>query len=521
VIELAQLFLRTLTLAGQAIALGGAVVGWLMLRPWSRVDPAMESDVRRLLRLVAAGAVVAAASQLAAAVLTFTQLDADVVAAFMTSWFGRAVLVRAALCGLVLLSVAFVLRRPAANARWAFLTVVAVAAAASLVGTAHAAAREGSRAWLFVAGAAHVVAAGTWIGGLAHLVVLAHARAALAWPEAPLRTFSRLALGCVGLLGAGAVVAATTYVDGAAALVGTSYGGMLVTKGVVTAGLLALGCVSLVTIRRWSATPAPDRLLPVLEVEAVAGVALFALAASLSATPPAVDVVTDRASSAEVAARFTPRLPSLATPTFAELAAASALTDATAPRTAEDRLWSEYNHHVAGLLVLAMGLLAIVERVVGARWARHWPLLLIALAVFIALRSDPDASVADGGILATLADPEVLQHRLLTLVPAVFGIFEWAVRTRRLRGPRWAFVFPALAFVGAVLLLAHTHTTFNVKEAFLMEATHLPLGALGLVLGATRWLELRLPASDRDVAGRVWPFALAGIGLLLVFYRES
>src|SRR5687768_1927898 len=104
-----------LTLAWQSIALGGAAVGWLMLRPWCRADPAIEPDARRLLRLVAAGAVVAVSSQLAAAVLVFVHLDTDVVAAFVTSWFGRAVLVRAALCGLVLLSVAFVLRRPAAN----------------------------------------------------------------------------------------------------------------------------------------------------------------------------------------------------------------------------------------------------------------------------------------------------------------------------------------------------------------------------------------------------------------------
>ena len=82
-------------------------------------------------------------------------------------------------------------------------------------------------------------------------------------------------------------------------------------------------------------------------------------------------------------------------------------------------------------------------------------------------------------------------------------------------------MFPSLAFAGAVLLLAHTHSTTNVKEAFLMEATHLPIGALGLLFGAARWLELRLPVADRNRAARVWPLALAGIELLLLLCRES
>ena len=46
-----------------------------------------------------------------------------------------------------------------------------------------------------------------------------------------------------------------------------------------------------------------------------------------------------------------------------------------------------------------------------------------------------------------------------------------------------------------------------------MEVTHLPLGLLAVLIGWTRWLELRLPAPDRRVAGRLWPPAMALIGL--------
>lgn len=75
--------------------------------------------------------------------------------------------------------------------------------------------------------------------------------------------------------------------------------------------------------------------------------------------------------------------------------------------------------------------------------------------------------------------------------------------------------------VGGGLLLAHAHPLVGVKESYLMEVTHLPLGLLGVLIGWTRWLELRLPAADRRIPARIWPPALALVGLLLVLYREG
>jgi putative copper resistance protein D len=53
-----------------------------------------------------------------------------------------------------------------------------------------------------------------------------------------------------------------------------------------------------------------------------------------------------------------------------------------------------------------------------------------------------------------------------------------------------------------------------------MEVTHLPLAVVGIVVGWSRWLELRLPERGGAMAGRVWAPCLALIGLLLLFYRE-
>src|SRR5262249_60948727 len=115
-----------------------------------------------------------------------------------------------------------------------------------------------------------------------------------------------------------------------------------------------------------------------VDVERALGLTVLSAASSLTSLPPAVDVVTDRATPAEVALRFTPQWPSLTSPPIELLP----IHDREAPRTNEDRAWSEFNHHISGLFVLAMRVLAIVH-LFGAAWARHSPLVRLALAVFL------------------------------------------------------------------------------------------------------------------------------------------
>jgi len=113
-----------------------------------------------------------------------------------------------------------------------------------------------------------------------------------------------------------------------------------------------------------------------------------------------------------------------------------------------------------------------------------------------------------------------LQHRLLLVLTALFGVAEWQIRSGRRPQSRWRFLFPLIAVVSGVLLLSHVHETNSVKSAFLMELTHLPLGLISLLVGWSRWLELRLPPAEGAGPGRVWGPALALFGLILVFYRE-
>jgi putative copper resistance protein D len=171
-------------------------------------------------------------------------------------------------------------------------------------------------------------------------------------------------------------------------------------------------------------------------------------------------------------------------------------------------------------VVLAIGLLGLAERA-GWAWARHWPLAFLALAAMLFVRSDPETwPLGPIGFFARLADPEVLQHRLLTLLIVVFAVFEWLVRTHRLKGDWPPLVFPLVCAIGGALLLTHSHSLSDVKERYLIEVSHIPMGFFGIIGGWSRWLELRAEGVTRRAAGWVWPLCFAAIGLLLLDYRE-
>jgi hypothetical protein len=115
------------------------------------------------------------------------------------------------------------------------------------------------------------------------------------------------------------------------------------------------------------------------------------------------------------------------------------------PRNAYDIAWSEYNHHWAGLLVTVMGLAALAHRSGKAPLTRHWPLLFLFLAAFLFLRADPEVwPMGEIGIITSLKDPEVAQHRLFVALIVAFALFEWRVRVGRVVSRTRMRVFPLL-----------------------------------------------------------------------------
>jgi copper resistance protein D len=240
--------------------------------------------------------------------------------------------------------------------------------------------------------------------------------------------------------------------------------------------------------------------------------------------------VPDPVSLQVIAARMHPKLPRLRSPAAAQLTPPTSIDTAVKETEFQpmgdsdetDRKWSEYNHHWAGLIVLAAGLLAFLSRFRGMRWARFWPLTFAGLSLFIFLRADPENwPVGPRPFWASFSAPDVLLHRAAALVILLFAVFECAVQAGKLRA-RWAaMIFPAMCAMGAVILLVHNHAASDTSEDLLASLSHIPIALLGATAGWIRWLELRLPAGRAArIAGRVWPLFLALAGLVLLNYRE-
>jgi putative copper resistance protein D len=189
--------------------------------------------------------------------------------------------------------------------------------------------------------------------------------------------------------------------------------------------------------------------------------------------------------------------------------------------TINDSIESEANHHWMGVVVLAMGLLALLARTGKARWAEYWPLLLIGIAVFIFLQADTECwPVGWKSFGECWANPEVFQHRVAALVCVGFAIFELRVRRVNRENDRMAMVFPLMCAAGGAVLLTHSHAITNVKENLLVELSHVPMGIIAVFAGWARWLELRLPVEDRKIPSWIWPICFVLIGAGLLNYRE-
>ena len=534
-----------ITISAQAFTIGG--IAFLQLVAWpfeARLGAGGEEIVRRSRRLLGWSALVLVLAEGA-----FLAMQTAVLMDTAELTFGETIGADFAVASLLKIAAAALVAVLAFAGRGrqgrAAMAVLAALVLAGAVATSHAVSRLEDSLPLIGVEALHQIAAAVWIGGIPYFLIALHRIFDGAEWCLVGKRFSQISMVSVGVLLAAGLTLAVYYVGSFEALYGTAYGVMVVTKAALFAGLLLLGAGNYLLVERLRRDPATPilRLKRFAEVEIGVGLAVLFCAASLTSLPPALDLTSDRASWGEIVERIAPRWPTLTSPDHASLAIPmlqAELDNRAAemraarpeafvpgagvlpPRNAEDIAWSEYNHHWAGILVVAIGLLALLERSGKAPWARHWPLLFLALAGFLLVRSDPEVwPLGEIGFFESFRDPEVVQHRIFVVVIIAFGLFEWAVRTGRLKSARAALVFPLATALGGGLLLTHSHALSNVKDALLIEITHVPLALFGVTAGWARWLELRLPAPGNRVAGWLWPVAFILVGLVLLGYRES
>jgi putative copper resistance protein D len=536
-----SIIVHGLTILSQSVALGGTLFIVFLARPL-----ALPGTARTAASIAGVAALALLASEAATIALQTAVLTETVgvpATRVLGADFAVAGLVKAAAAA----ALAWLLLARATTGSAALLALTATGLAAATM-TTHAAARLDNRGALLLVEALHQLGAAIWIGGLpCFLAALAAARDPATLRRIGAR-YSRLSIaGVLCIVLSGSTMSAL-YIGDAQGFYGTAFGVMTSAKIAMFLMLLALGGLNFLMIERMRARPAAsaNRLRRFAEVELGIGTAIFFAAASLTSVPPAVDLSQDRVTWAEIIERNTPEWPRLASPDHDSLAlpALQAKLDQEAaarksapqaaftpgsgelpPRNADDIAWSEYNHHWSGLFVTAIGILALANRA-GARWARHWPLLFLGLAVFLFFRSDPETwPMGDIGFLESFRDVEVLQHRFFVLLLCGFAWFEWRVRATGWTNRRAALVFPLLCAAGGIALLTHSHAIANVKDQLLIELTHTPLALAGIAAGWARWLELRLIRRDNpmswQIASWVWPACLLFCGLLLLGYREA
>jgi putative copper resistance protein D len=537
-----SIILHGLVIVAQSMAVGGVLFLLFLARPFARGLPDGAALIRRTAAIagwsalgLALGEALTVAMQ--SAVLTDT-LDLPVSGVIGA---GFAVAGLAKMAGALVLAV--LLLRRGRTPGWLMLLASAEIIAAATA-TTHAAARLDHETLLLAASALHILGAAIWVGGIPCFVMaLNRLHDGDAFRRVGAR-FSRMSMVGVGCILLSAATFSLFYIGSWDAVYGTAYGVMVGAKAVMFGALLLLGLGNFLVVERLRRNPATPvlRMRRFAEVEIGIGFSIFFAAASLTSVPPAVDLTKDRVAWHEIVERNTPSMPRLQSPDHdalalpelqAKLDAEAAVTrQAAAPafvpgsgdlpaRNAADIAWSEYNHHWSGLFVVLIAVLALLHRA-GIGWARHWPLALLGMALFLFLRSDPEVwPLGEIGFWTSLRDVEVFQHRIFVILIVAFALFEWGVRTGRLQNPRLKLVFPLLTALGGALLLTHSHAIANVRDQLLIEVSHTPLALAGIFAGWARWLEIRADGPVRRWAGWVWPVCFMLVGVILLSYREA
>jgi putative copper resistance protein D len=537
--------LRAATMCFQSVAIGGILFFTFIARDSEARSRELLRSGWRLIRWCAVG--------LAVSQLFFVVANSLVLRATVDIPLGEVLGANFVLAGALGIAAGLAIAMWPEKWRQDWTPLILLPAAAMLaasVMTSHSASRVEDRPILVGLTVVHYFATASWIGGLPFLLLAVRKLQGDDAKAGVVRRFSRMAQVSVVLLVAAGLGMSWAYIGSIAALYGTAYGVMVLTKVTLLLCLLVLGAANYYIVKglgKQSGSTSSGTGMKSLrrfgEVEIGIGLTVILAAASLTSQPPGADLTQGRVTLQEIAARFTPRAPRFSSPPLSELseptkqmykkaeATGQSLPPAYVPgQTAwhpdkpSDIAWSEYNHNWAGLIVLLMGILALLSSSRYFAWAKVWPLMFLGLAVFLFLRADPENwPLGPNGFWESFGEADVLQHRAAVVLIILFAIFQYRVEMKWMKSMAAALVFPGVCALGGVVLLTHTHALGNIKEEMLTELSHTPLAIFGIMAGWSRWLELRLPEANgaRKYLAWIWPVCFIFVGLILLNYRES
>ncbi|HMI53255.1 MAG TPA: hypothetical protein VK525_17205 [Candidatus Saccharimonadales bacterium] len=194
-----------------------------------------------------------------------------------------------------------------------------------------------------------------------------------------------------------------------------------------------------------------------------------------------------------------------------------------------DKRESEFNHHLAGLLLVLAGIFILFEPRLKRRFplVRYaWPLCFLVAGILLLIFSDTELWPFGhkDWLVGVIGNLEVLQHKAFAAILMILGVIEF----RRARGTleaSWsAWAFPALAFAGSFLLLFHAHDAGMVgpdpmTEMHRIQMQHVSYAGVGAAIGLLKGLS-DTSSTARPVFRALWPLLLIFLGILLLLYAE-
>lgn len=196
--------------------------------------------------------------------------------------------------------------------------------------------------------------------------------------------------------------------------------------------------------------------------------------------------------------------------------------------SAEGIAYSNFNHHLAGIFVLVIGLTELWGALgIGMlAWSRFLlPAAMFGAGIFLLIWSDHEAwPIGSMSPAQTLfgGDWEIMQHKTYAVLMLSVGTIEGLRWLGRLRHVFWSLPFPAFAIIGGLMLFLHSHGDHPSAHEIAMN--HAIMGTLAVAAGFCKLVSVRTVAKGNGNTVLRWELAWAGcillVGLQLLFYSE-
>lgn len=189
--------------------------------------------------------------------------------------------------------------------------------------------------------------------------------------------------------------------------------------------------------------------------------------------------------------------------------------------------YSEFNHHLAGVFLLLIGL-SEVRQALGwpaLAWTRFLlPCALTVGGVFLLIWSDHDSWPIGSLTFAQTFfgdDPEIVQHKTYGILACAVGTIEFLRRLGWFAHAAWTVPLPLFAIVGGLMLFSHSHG--DHPGAYKIALHHAIMGTMAITAGSSKLLsgwQGRELMRERSYWELMWASLVLLIGLQLLIYTE-